>query len=400
MDLMSMFRKAAPEREPSQAPNRPRAVIHKHARPVLIYDSVCKANLAINHPVLQRALRMIARSVQVVNWFVEQDEDYDGPNPPTEAMLKELQGLINSPNDDLTAANMRYWLALNLAVYGRAAFKVGLGSLSRPNAVYPLDARHLRVNTDIKGRITSYMYGNARTSQRFGTKMKPDRSGYAYQISAPGLSGDPVDNSDQLLPLNSLGGPVRVIEALLLRTLATAQGHPNSKYIVTTEDSLTEAQLDEVEEYIQDHETFGERSGEIMWLKGTKLEVHRLDSDLNNIHSKVPMDDMSRMIFGAYGIPIALAGLGAADSAKFAGNFAEGRQSFYSDTIIPEYLSPLADGLTQALCPPGLRIRFDYDSIPALLPARLEAAAQLKDVDFLTITEKRELIGFGPMEGV
>jgi phage portal protein BeeE len=95
---------------------------------------------------------------------------------------------------------------------------------------------------------------------------------------------------------------------------------------------------------------------------------------------------------------VALLGLGAADGAKFASNYKESRTAFYEDTIIPEYLTPIAEGLTEALADDGLEVVFDHDSIPALQYAKAERAVKVSKIDFLDDNEKRELCGFKPRE--
>ena len=60
------------------------------------------------------------------------------------------------------------------------------------------------------------------------------------------------------------------------------------------------------------------------------------------------------------------------------------------------YLTPIATGLTAAICPYGCRVRFDHDTIESLRATRMTRAKDLKDVFFLTDNEKRELCGFGP----
>jgi phage portal protein BeeE len=108
----------------------------------------------------------------------------------------------------------------------------------------------------------------------------------------------------------------------------------------------------------------------------------------------MPSDDMARLIFGAFGIPIALAGMGAADGAKFAGNYVESRAAFWEDTIIPDYVSPLMQGMTRLLCPTGVRIVADLDEIPALKKSRVTSMVEADGIGFLTTNEKRELYGW------
>ncbi len=197
--------------------------------------------------------------------------------------------------------------------------------------------------------------------------------------------------------LGAIGLPAAVVEMLLQRAYDTASGHPNTRYIVTAEKTLTNKQKDAVKEHIENSGPGGEEAGNILFLYNTKVEVHKLDNDLSDIHSKMPADDMTRMIAGAFGIPIALIGLGAADGAKFAGNYTESRRSFWEDTIIPQYLTPIAGGLTTALCPPGARIVFDLDTIEAIIESRAARAKTIEPVTFLTNDEKRELAGYPPL---
>ena len=47
----------------------------------------------------------------------------------------------------------------------------------------------------------------------------------------------------------------------------------------------------------------------------------------------------------------------------------------------------------------SLRLAYDHDSIPALSPKREAAWAKICTADFLTINEKRQAVGYSPIEG-
>lgn len=389
--------KALAPRQPQDAPKPRKVFVARAEKPTVNYATHMAAIAAIQHPVTARAIRYIARAVQVVDWYAEAE----APNSANKRDVADLNALLVSPHNELTPANLRFWLAVNLAVYNRATIKVGVDANGKlPSGIYPLDSDLVSRVMNGQGRLTGFEYGQGNGKDFFPVRY-PTRSnqpgGWAYQIATPGLSADLTEEKYGLAPLRSLGIPAAVITALLKRTLATAEGHPNSKYIVSYTDVISEEQKEEVEEYAEDRETYGERSGDIMFINGD-VEVHRLDNDLSDAHGKQPLDDMSRMIAGMFGIPIALWGLGAADAAKYASNYQESRAAFYEDTIIPEYLSPMADAMTSALCPPGIRIRFDLDSIPAMIRSRLASAKELNEVTFLTDDEKREILGFAPIK--
>lgn len=395
VSLRGLFTKAEPVRKPTEAPVSPRAVIYRGSgQAVVVYDNVCKAQYALQHPVVARCLSLIANAVQDVKWNVHSKPG----TAVTKRDVADISDLLDSPNDDMSAANFKYWLALSLACYGRAPVKVGVGPRGLANGLYPLDARYLLANTNVRGQVSSYEYTTQEKRLRFPSRLTARvHEPFAFEIATPTLTGDILDTKTRMLPLNSIGGPAKVLDALMLRTLATAKGHPNAKYIIWTEDDLSQEQLDQVDDYVSNHDTFGSESGKVMFLRSVKLNVEKLDSDLGDIHAKSTADDMTRMVFGAFGIPIALAGLGAADAAKFANNYAESRASFMLDTIIPTYLSGISSGLTRAIAPPGVLIEFDLDSIPALIDMRVNSMSKLKDVDFLSANEKREIFGFDPI---
>jgi len=107
---------------------------------------------------------------------------------------------------------------------------------------------------------------------------------------------------------------------------------------------------------------------------------------------------MTRQIAGVFGVPVPLLSLGSADAAKYAGNYVESRLAFWQDTIVPCYLRPIEAAMTAAICPSGARIVFDLDSIPALYKGRADLGETLTKVDFLSVTEKREFLGFQPTD--
>jgi phage portal protein BeeE len=56
--------------------------------------------------------------------------------------------------------------------------------------------------------------------------------------------------------------------------------------------------------------------------------------------------------------------------------------------------------MTRFICPPGVRISADLDSIPALAKSRITSMKEAEDITFLTTNEKRELFGFGPTTAI
>lgn len=368
------------------------------------YSEIMSAEQALSHPIVYRCVHKIASAVQGVTWYVE-PTDEKGVAKPTAAQMKAIQAVLDSPHWDMDSDQFKYWLAMNKALLGRFAFKVGVDK-NVPSALYPLQPAYLFTEITRAGAVKTYRYGQAESYEYMPPRSTVDPAGlgnfkdsFAFEYVTPTLTGSQLllgPKNKNNSPLNSIGLPSEIIKMLLQRAHDTASGHPNIKYIVSAEKTLSSDQEDELKDEFDEREVGAEKSGNILLITNTTVKIDKLDNGLEDIHTKLPMDDMTRMIYSSFGIPIALAGIGSSDAAKFAGNFDASRRSFYEDTIIPTYCEPIAKGLTAAFCPPGARVRFDYDTIPAIADLRAKKARDLQNITFLDDDEKRELCGFRP----
>jgi phage portal protein BeeE len=404
MGIRDFFTKAMPKRPPDGAPLLPVVTARNIPRSVVSYQGIIDAEDAMAHPIVYRMLTTISRSVQHVKFRAMLDPEYSGKGNagtarPTAAMVTMVNDLLKSPNDSLNTSQLLYWLTLNLASYGRVMFKVGTDITNNPNGIYPLETRWVRADIDERGVVQGYRYGYSEDDRsqlsptRMNAKRENSTKGWVHEIYTPGLAGHRgntgvVQNST---PLTAIGLPVQVTRALMQRAVDTAEGSPNIKYLIATEKNLTQSQQDALVDHVDAAAAGGQESANVLFLHNTKVDVKELSGDMSDIHSKIPMEDFTKLIAGAFGIPAPLLGLNSADAAKFAGNYAEARRSYWEDTLIPSYLAPIAEGLTAALCPPGVIVKPDLDSIVALSESRIARAKDLAFVPFLLDNEKREL---------
>jgi phage portal protein BeeE len=402
--ILEMFRKKArPVRNILEDPSRHvLKMFASSARAGVSYQNIIAAEKALHHPVIFRCLHKIALAVQDVPWYCVQDPN--STEKLDKVMQKKIQDVLDHPNDTMSASQLRYWLGMNKAVYGRFALKVGALTTGGPNALYPLSQGQFKTKFRDNGTIDKYTYGR-NDEEKLPTRRQVDekfdgafKKPFAYEYITPSVEGvmDPLRMvaAANNTPLNAIRTAADIIQLLLERAHDTASGQPNVKYVITGEKTLTAEEQDEILDEIEDRKPGAEESGNILFLANTSIKIDELKNGMDDIHSKIPMDDMSRMIYSNMGIPVALAGIGSSDAAKFAGNYESSRRSFFEDTIIPNYLGPIADGLTEALCPPGGIIIFDLDAIPGLADARANKAKSLQGVMFLTDAEKRVLCGF------
>ncbi|MBO4228437.1 phage portal protein [Bradyrhizobium neotropicale] len=400
MSFLDIFRKKAPERPASDEPVSPIYVMSGQAVRFLSPAAVMSADVAQRKSSqLYRITNFVAASVQSVPWYCEPDPNVIAAERAGASKIKAINDLLKSPNDTFTSQQFQYWLTINLMLYARAHFKVGVGSTGTPNGLYPLAAKYMKGVLNSRGTVETYEYGQGENKATLPTRRTAERRGgnqaYAAEISFPSLSGL-VEYNKEPAAIESIAMPIAIINCLMQRALDTASGHPNIKYVICSERTLTRQQKEALVKHLEESGPGEENSGSVLFIYNTDIKVHKLDNELGDIHSKIPLDDMTRQIAGVFGVPIPLLGLGSADAAKYASNYGESRLSFWQDTVVPCYLSPIAAGMTQAICPPGARVTFDLDSIPALWEGRAALGERLTKVNFLLTNEKRAILGFEP----
>jgi HK97 family phage portal protein len=121
-------------------------------------------------------------------------------------------------------------------------------------------------------------------------------------------------------------------------------------------------------------------------------------------HSPKDMDFLeakhaaAREIALAFGVPPML--LGIPGDNTFA-NFQEANRVFFRQTVLP-LASRVGHALSQWLAPQfgdGIRVAIDTDRIDALSSDRSALWQRVSAAEFLTLNEKREAVGYAPVDG-
>lgn len=374
--------------------------------PLTHVETAFQASQAMSHPVVFRCVNKIAEAVSSISFKVRKVQAEGAePRKIKDAIEKQIQAVLDKPCDEFTDEHVKYWMAANFAVFGNIPLKIGRTYDGQANAIYPLRNVMSQAVGDQAGRIVGYKFVSGDgpqfqlPSRQFVEGRERNgantREAWAAVIAKAGLDIIALDNS----PTRAAVLPIELFTLLMQRGHETASGAPNKNYIIATDGAQNVAQEDQIFGMLQDSRVGGARSGQVGFLSGSKIDVVRLDNDLSDLHSKIPLDDMARQICGIWGVPVAIMGFGGADNAKYAGNYKEGRSSFYEDTIVPGYAKPIAGGLTQAMCPEGYEIYPDLDSIEAIRDARVKRMQAVGEVAFVTPNEKRKMFDLPPIEG-
>jgi HK97 family phage portal protein len=160
---------------------------------------------------------------------------------------------------------------------------------------------------------------------------------------------------------------------------------------------LTDEQFNRLKQQLRDDHAGARNAGTPLLLEGG-MEWQSMSfspSDMDWINGK---HTSARDIALAFSVPPIL--LNIPGDSTFA-NYREARQAFYEDTVIPIHQSFMW-ALNTWLCPvfgEDLYFQADMDSVEALALKRESQWNRIQASTFLTINEKREAVGYGPVEG-
>lgn len=139
-----------------------------------------------------------------------------------------------------------------------------------------------------------------------------------------------------------------------------------------------------------------DNAGKIMVLEGDFewKEVGLSPRDLDFHNGKVLS---AREISQAYGVPPVLVGVPSDGSFL---NYKEARLHLWEDTIIPmtEYIKTEFENWLSKRFKTVIHVHFDLDGVLALAEKREALWNKISNADFLTVDEKRKILGYGPLD--
>lgn len=111
------------------------------------------------------------------------------------------------------------------------------------------------------------------------------------------------------------------------------------------------------------------------------------------------IDKTASQIAQAYNVPEQLVGVPGQQTYN---NYREARLALYEDAVLPlvnSYVRAFTEWLAVPLLGSSWRFAYNDDDIPALAPRKEQQWDRLQTADFLTLNEKREALGYEPVEG-
>lgn len=354
------------------------------------YDSLADEGYQRN-VIVYRCVNLIARGLASVPWLLYERQKH----VEHELEKHPLLDLLRTPSPRHAESAFVESLVSYLLLSGNTYIEAVFNDLNQPQELYPLRPDRIKVIPGHGGVATAYEYSVG---------------GHKKVIPVDPLSGsssllhlklfNPLNDWYGMSPLEAASGAIDQHNAVAGHNLSLLQngGRPSGAFMIRPTAngySLTDEQRQSLREDIRSVYEGSRNAGRVIVLEGDFdwKEMGLSPKDLDFIEGK---NLSAREITQAFGVPPMLAGVPG--DATFA-NYKEARFHLWEDTILP-LLEFLVAEFNLWLTPyfgQNLRLGYDIDAIPALAPRREAAWAKVNQAGFLTLNEKRQALGYGPL---
>jgi HK97 family phage portal protein len=349
------------------------------------YDKLAEEGYQKNI-IVYRCVSLIARGVASVPWQV-----YKGK---TRIETHPLLTLLGYPNPQQSLSRFMEALTAYLLLAGNVYIEAVMAE-DKPLELYLLRPDRVKIIPGSAGIPEAYEY---------------TLGGRSIQIPVDPLNGqsrilhvktfNPLHDWYGMSPIEAAAHSIDQHNAVAGHNLSLLQngGRPSGALQFHAKGNgnlLSEEQRERLRHDLRESVEGNRNSGRVLILEGDFewKEMGLSPKDLDFIEGKYLS---AREIAQVYGIPPML--VGVPGDATFS-NYKEARYHLWEDTILP-HLELIKGELNGWLAPyfgPDMRVEYDTDSIPALAPKRETLWAKIQKASFLTINEKRTLVGYSPI---
>lgn len=353
------------------------------------YDKLCKEGYQKN-VVVYRCVSLIAKSIASVPWTLQKGYHQVDRHP--------LLTLLTEPNPARGGAQFIEALMSYLLLDGNAYAEFLVNGKGRPVEIHTLRPDRVKVVPGAHGVPAAYTY---RVGEQERIIPVDPTSGKSRMLHLKLFH--PLNDWYGMSPLEAAAHSIDQHNAVSGHNLAVLQngGRPSGALIIGRNNAegynLSTEQRERLRENIDGFMRGPSNSGRILVMEGD-MQWQEMGMSLKDLDFIEGKKLSAREIAQVFGVPPMLAGIPG--DATFA-NFKEARFHLWEDTILP-LLDSLTDELNRWLVPifgNDLTLGHDPDRIPALSHRRETIWNRINQADFLTINEKRQAIGYGPIEG-
>ena len=342
----------------------------------------------MRNAVAYRCVRMIAEAASSVPWLL-----YDGAREIESHPLLALLARPN-PDEDGKALFERWYAFLECAGNSYLEALLVGGEVRELHVLRP---DRVRAVAGADGRAVAYTY----TVDNRTTTIAPDRStGFLPLLHAALFH--PLDDAYGFSPIEAAARAIEVHNAGgdWTKGLLDNAARPSGALIYKGPDGapgLTDDQFQRLKRELEDAYQGSGNAGRPMVLEGG-LDWKSMSYAPADMDFAASRDGAAREIALAFGVPPMLLGIPGDNTFS---NYREANLSFWRQSVLP-LVGRTAASLTRWLCSrfgENLRLGYDIDAIGALAVDRESTWDKLNAATFLTLNEKRQAAGYGPVGG-
>jgi HK97 family phage portal protein len=323
--------------------------------------------LYLGNAVAQRAVRLVAEGVASAPLVVS--------DPKALSLVSATSG----------GQSLLETVAMQMLLHGNAYVELLAGSDGAPAELFALRPERVSVEPDPRGWPMAFVYRAGAAA----TRLASDR---VIHIR----THHPLDDHYGLGCLDAAAGAMAAHNAATRwnKALLDNAARPSGALVAEGNETLTADQFTRLRKEMEDSFAGAANAGRPMLLEGglrwQAMSLSPADMDFAGLKAAA-----AREIALAFGVPSVL--LGLPGDATYA-NYREANKALWRQAILPlagKILDALAEGLSPWFA--GLKLSVDLDQVPALSEDRERLWQQLTAADFITVNEKRAMVGLEPL---
>jgi HK97 family phage portal protein len=357
----------------------------------LDYDKYAKESFMKN-VIAFRCIDIVAKMAAMTKWDV-----YDTVGEERQIVTNSKEnGYIKRPNPEESFNFLVYKIIAYIMINGNSFIR-RLTTLTGtekkvPNELHVLVPSKMKISRNKDGSIESYIYNN----------------GEFKEIVDP-ITGDsnilhlknfnPVDEVWGMPNVQPMSREVDTSNQSVEWNMRLIMNEARPGMLVVYRGDVTDTQIDQLEEQMKEF-TSQRNTGETLIVSTSEnggIEVHPYSWSPKDIEFMEGGREMARRIANGFGVPPQMLGIPGDNTYS---NYQEARLSLWEDTVM-FYLNYIREEMNMWIYGVERRQEIDYDAsrIPALIPRQNELWNRAQTASFITINEKRAMVGYPPIEG-
>jgi len=338
----------------------------------------------VKNAIVYRAVKLVAENVGGCAFLVEEGAETRDRHP--------LLDLIARPNPRQDGAQFLEAVATHLLLAGNA-YVEAVAVDGAPRELHVLRPDRMKLVPGADGWPEAYEYTVAGRIVRF------EQSAALPPILHLTLM-HPLDDHYGLAPLEAAAVAVDTHNAAAAwnKALLDNAARPSGALVFAAAEGavLSDGQFERLKRELADEYQGARNAGRPLLLEGG-LDWKPMSLSPKDMDFMEAKHTAAREIALAFGVPPQLLGIPGDNTYS---NYQEANRVFFRACVLP-FANRIGAAIAHWLAPAFGRVRViaDADQIDALASDRAALWGRISDAPFLTLNEKRAVVGYGPLEG-